>query len=301
MAVDTENHINTLESMYDTSEDEFHESIQTYFRDISQFPLLNAGEEKSLGRQIKYGSQIEAQNAIRHLVECNLRLVINMAKKYTGKGLSLMDLIQDGNLGLIRAAQKYDYEKGFKFSTYATWWIRQAVSRAIVDKARTIRVPVHMMESISNLYRTNHRLYHNLGRTPTKQELADEIGISLEKLELMERAAEFPVYLETGISDEQDGETIGDFIEDGSLPDPSFLLERNFLKRNIDEMMEILSERERQIIRLRYGLMDGRNRTLQETAKEYGITRERIRQIEKKALKKLRSENNHNDLKEFLG
>lgn len=284
-----------------SGEEEPHESFATYVSDISQFPLLTAEEEKQLGWQIKYGTKTESQDAIRRLVEGNLRLVVNMAKKYTGKGLSLMDLIQDGNLGLIRAAQKFDYEKGFKFSTYATWWIRQAVTRAIVDKARTIRVPVHMSEAIKHLYWTNNKLMQKLGRTPTKQELADEIGAPVEKIDLMKKAAEFPVYLETKIGDEQDGDTFGNFIEDDSVPDPYIITEKNSLKRNVDKMLEILSERESQIIRLRYGLTDGRNRTLQETANKFGITRERVRQIESKALKKLKSDNKINDLKEFLG
>jgi RNA polymerase primary sigma factor len=301
VVVDNNNRIDLSKDKHISREEEPHESIAMYFRDISRFPLLSTEEEKLLGWQIKYGGKIEAQNAIRRLVECNLRLVVNIAKKYTGKGLSLMDLIQDGNLGLIRAAQKFDYEKGFKFSTYATWWVRQAVTRAIIDKARTIRVPVHMAEAIKNLYWANNNLIQKLGRTPTQQELAEEIGITLEKLEFMERTAEFPVFLETKISDEQNGETIGNFIKDESLPDPYFSTEQNLLKRNIDKMMGLLTERERKIIRLRYGLTDGRDRTLQETANQFGITRERIRQIETKALKKLKGDKDINNLKEFLG
>jgi RNA polymerase primary sigma factor len=300
VVVDNNNRIDLSKDKHISREEEPHESFTTYLSDISQFTLLTAEEEKQLGWQIKYGTKTESQDAIRRLVEGNLRLVVNIAKKYTGKGLSLMDLIQDGNLGLIRAAQKFDYEKGFKFSTYATWWVRQAVTRAIIDKARAIRIPVHMMEAIKNLYWANNNLIQKLGRTPTQQELAEEIGITLEKLEFMERTAEFPVFLETKISDEQNGETIGNFIKDESLPDPSFSTEQNLLKRNIDKMMELLTERERKIIRLRYGLTDGQDRTLQETANEFGITRERIRQIENKALKKLKSDNNINDLKEFL-
>ena len=301
MAVENKSLPDISKNEHDIGNDGLPESIAMYFRDISQFPLLSTEEEKLLGWQIKYGGKIEAQNAIRRLVECNLRLVVNLAKKYTGKGLSLMDLIQDGNLGLIRAAQKFDYEKGFKFSTYATWWVRQAVTRAIIDKARAIRVPVHMSEAINNLYWTNNNLIQKLGRTPTKQELADEIGIPVEKIDLMEKAAEFPVYLETKIGDEQNGETFLNFIRDDSVPNPSIISEQNFLKQNLNEMMEILTDRERRIIRLRYGLTDGRNRTLQETANQFGITRERVRQIENKALKKLKGDKKIIDLKEFLG
>jgi RNA polymerase primary sigma factor len=271
-----------------------------YLREISRFPLLNVEQERLLGWQIKRGKKAEVQEAKRRLVESNLRLVVSIARNYLGRGLSFMDIIQEGNLGLMRAANKYDYQKGYKFSTYATWWVRQSISRAIADRGRTIRIPSHMLGKINRLLRVNQSLTQEYGREPNRQELAAEMGTSPKKVGLMTKAAQYPISLETQISDESDGDTIGDFIEDTTVPQPSDIATNELLKEQIDDILAVLSARERRIINLRFGLSDGRSRTLQEVAEEFGITRERVRQIEKRALTKLRHPSFSQKLREYL-
>jgi RNA polymerase primary sigma factor len=300
MTEDTRSQTMTKEDAESSGTKGLPESTAIYLRDISRFPLLNAEEEKELGWKIKHGRKDEAQESKQHLVESNLRLVANIAKHYTGRGLSLMDLIQEGNLGLMHAAGKYDYRKGHKFSTYATWWIRQSISRAIADKARAIRIPVHMLDTINRLFCTSHSLTQEYGRGPTEQELAAELGVSTEKVELMTRAAQHPVPLETRINDEADGDTIASFIEDKTVPQPSDVTINQLLKEQINKVIANLSEREQRVIDLRFGLSDGRNRTLQEVANEFGLTRERIRQIESKALTKLRHPGFNQELRGYL-
>jgi len=275
------------------------ESVTIYLHEIVRFPLLNAKEEKLLGRQLKDGSQDEAQEAKRRLVEANLRLVVSIAKKYVGRGLSLMDLIQEGNIGLIRVVDKFDYQKGYKFSTYATWWIRQGITRAVADQARTIRIPVHIGVKINRLVRTSYRLAQEYGREPNKKELAAEMQTSPKKVGQIIKATELPASLETPVGEDRDC-FLGDFIEDETIPQPADVATNELLKEQLEDVLASLSAKERRVIELRFGLGDSRSRTLEEVGHEFGLTRERIRQIENKALRKLRHPKRSRKLREYL-
>ncbi len=274
-------------------------SASIYLREIGRLPLLDVGEEKELGHRIKHGRKDEAQEARRRMIEGNLRLVVSVAKKYMGQGLSLMDLIQEGNLGLMRAVNKFDYRKGYKFSTYATWWIRQSITRAIADKARTIRVPVHMLESIKRLLSTSHSLTQEYGREPTKEELATQMGASTDKVAQIAKAARQPASLEAPVMEDSDS-NISDFIADKSAAQPIDVATNRLLKEQLDDILASLSERERRVIEMRFGLGDGRRYTLDEVGQEFGITRERVRQIENKALGKLRHPRYSRRLREYI-
>jgi RNA polymerase primary sigma factor len=274
-------------------------SASIYLSEIGRLSLLNAEEEKQLGRRIKHGHKDEAQEARRRLIEGNLRLVVSVAKKYKGQGLSLMDLIQEGNLGLMRAANKFDYRKGYKFSTYATWWIRQSITRAIADQSRTIRIPVHMLESIKHLLRTSHSLTQEYGREPTKEELATQMEASPDKVAQIAKAARQPISLEAPVLG--DGSSnISDFIADKSAAQPIDIVANKFLKEQLDDVLASLSNRERRVIEMRFGLGDGRGYTLDEVGQEFGITRERVRQVEKTALRKLRHPRYSRKLREYI-
>jgi RNA polymerase primary sigma factor len=269
--------------------------VRMYLREIGKIALLTADEEVALAKGVESGDQI----AKAHLVDANLRLVVSIAKKYIGRGMLFLDLIQEGNLGLIRAVEKFDYQKGFKFSTYATWWIRQAITRAIADQARTIRIPVHMVETINKLIRVSRQLVQRLGREPTAEEIAAEMEISSDRVEEIQRIAQEPVSLETPIGEEEDSQ-LGDFLEDKDMPNPEEVAASMILREQLEEMLEDLSERESEVLRLRFGLEDGHAHTLEDVGKRFGVTRERIRQIEAKALRKLRHPSRSRRLKDFL-
>ena len=274
-------------------------SAITYFSEIGRLPLLNADEEKQLGYRIKYGRKYEANEARRRLIEGNLRLVVSVAKKYTGQGLSLMDLIQEGNLGLMRTVNKFDYRKGYKFSTYATWWIRQSITRAIANQGRTIRVPAHMLESIKRLLNTSHSLTQEYGREPTREELAARMGASPDKVAQIAKAARQPASLEAPVK-EDSSTNISNFIEDKSAAHPIDVATNRLLKEQLDDILASLSDREHRVIEMRFGLGDGRRYTLDGVGQEFGITRERVRQIEKKALGKLRHPRYSRRLREYI-
>ena len=275
------------------------DSVNAYLKEIGNFRLLSAEEEKVLGSQVKHGSKDEAQEARRHLIEANLRLVVSIAKHYIGQGLPLMDLIQEGNIGLIRAVDRFDYQRGYKFSTYATWWIRQSITRAIADKGRTIRIPVHMMEKINHLFRISHSLAQEYGREPTEGELAAEMQTSPKKVGEIIKATRQPLSLETPFGEDRDC-YLGDFIEDETMPQPAEVATNELLKEQLQGVLASLSAKERRLIELRFGLGDGRSRTLDEVGWEFGLTRERIRQIENKALRKLRHPKHSRKLREYL-
>ncbi len=272
--------------------------VRMYLREIGRIKLLSADEEIDLARKIVAGGKLGAI-AKRKLVQANLRLVVSIAKKYVGRGMLFLDLIQEGNLGLIRAAEKFDHERGYKFSTYATWWIRQAITRAIADQARTIRIPVHMVETINKLKKVTRKLAQELARKPTEEELSAEMGISINKLREIVKVAQEPLSLETPVGKEEDSR-LGDFIEDKDADAPVKTVAHELLREDLAEVLSSLSPRERDVLRLRFGMDDGRQRTLEEVGQLFGVTRERIRQIEAKALRKLRHPNRSKKLKEYI-
>jgi RNA polymerase primary sigma factor len=269
--------------------------VRMYLKEIGRVPLLSASEEIELAKLIEQGDE----EAKRRLAEANLRLVVSIAKRYVGRGMLFLDLIQEGNLGLIKAVEKFDYRKGYKFSTYATWWIRQAITRAIADQARTIRIPVHMVETINKLVRISRQLLQELGREPTAEEIAGEMEMTPEKVREIQKIAQEPVSLETPIGEEDDSH-LGDFIPDDEAPAPADAAAYELLKEQLEDVLDTLTEREENVLRLRFGLDDGRTRTLEEVGKVFGVTRERIRQIEAKALRKLRHPSRSKRLKDFL-
>lgn len=280
-----------LDKIIDSSVDD---SVKIYLKDIGKVPLLTADQEIELAKRMEEGDE-EAKHI---LSEANLRLVVSIAKRYVGRGMQFLDLIQEGNLGLMKAVEKFDYTKGFKFSTYATWWIRQAITRAIADQARTIRIPVHMVETINKQVRATRQLLQKLGREPSAEEIAAYLGCSVERVREIQKIAQDPVSLETPIGEEEDSH-LGDFIEDHTSQSPSEVAEGNMLKEQLIQVLNTLTPREEKVLRLRYGLDDSHPRTLEEVGKEFNVTRERIRQIEAKALRKLRHPNRLKKLKDF--
>lgn len=269
--------------------------VKIYLKEIGRVPLLTAEEEIELATRMARGDKY----ARKRLSEANLRLVVSIAKRYVGRGMQFLDLIQEGNLGLIKAVEKFDYTKGYKFSTYATWWIRQAITRSIADQARTIRIPVHMVETITKVKKVSSQLLHENGHEPTPQEIADRLGITVDRVREILRISQDPVSLETPIGEEEDSH-LGDFIPDEDAPAPAEAASRTLLKEQLSEILGTLTPREEKVLRLRFGLEDGRPRTLEEVGKEFDVTRERIRQIEAKALRKLRHPSRSKKLKDFL-
>ena len=269
--------------------------VRMYLKEIGKVPLLSAEEEIELAKRMEKGDE----EAKKRLAEANLRLVVSIAKRYVGRGMLFLDLIQEGNLGLIKAVEKFDYRKGFKFSTYATWWIRQAITRAIADQARTIRIPVHMVETINKLIRVSRQLLQELGREPTPEEIANEMGLSEDKVREIMKISQEPVSLETPIGEEEDSH-LGDFIPDDDAPAPDESAAFTLLKEQLIDVLDTLTPREEKVLRLRFGLDDGRARTLEEVGREFNVTRERIRQIEAKALRKLRHPSRSKKLKDYL-
>ncbi|MDR7385866.1 MAG: RNA polymerase sigma factor RpoD [Armatimonadota bacterium] len=269
--------------------------VRMYLKEIGRVPLLTAQEEVELAKRMERGDE----EAKRKLIEANLRLVVAIAKKYVGRGMLFLDLIQEGNLGLIRAVEKFDWRKGFKFSTYATWWIRQAITRALADQARTIRIPVHMVETINKLVRVSRQLLQQKGREPTPEEIAEEMKLPVERVREIMKIAQEPISLETPIGEEEDSH-LGDFIEDADALAPAEAASYTMLKEQLEGVLETLTARERNVLKLRFGLEDGRPRTLEEVGREFGVTRERIRQIEAKALRKLRHPSRSKRLKDFI-
>ena len=269
--------------------------VRMYLKEIGKVPLLSAEEEIELAKRMADGDE----EAKKRLAEANLRLVVSIAKRYVGRGMLFLDLIQEGNLGLIKAVEKFDYQKGFKFSTYATWWIRQAITRAIADQARTIRIPVHMVETINKLIRVSRQLLQELGREPTPEEIAAELDMPVDRVREILKISQEPVSLETPIGEEEDSH-LGDFIPDDNVTVPAEAAAQTLLKEQLDEVLSTLTEREQKVLRLRFGMSDGRARTLEEVGKEFDVTRERIRQIEAKALRKLRHPSRSRKLRDYL-
>ena len=269
--------------------------VRMYLKEIGKVPLLSAEREIELAKRMEEGDE----DAKKELAEANLRLVVSIAKRYVGRGMLFLDLIQEGNLGLIKAVEKFDYHKGYKFSTYATWWIRQAITRAIADQARTIRIPVHMVETINKLIRVSRQLLQELGREPLPEEIAKELDMPVERVREILKISQEPVSLETPIGEEEDSH-LGDFIQDDNVPVPAEAAAQTLLKEQLDEVLNTLTEREQKVLRLRFGMNDGRARTLEEVGKEFDVTRERIRQIEAKALRKLRHPSRSRKLRDYL-
>lgn len=272
--------------------------VKVYLKEIGRVPLLTPDEEVQLALDIQKGGK-DGERAKQRLSEANLRLVVSIAKRYVGRGMQFLDLIQEGNLGLIKAVEKFDYRKGYKFSTYATWWIRQAITRAIADQARTIRIPVHMVETINKLIRVSRQLLQELGREPTPEEIAEEMNMPVDRVREILKISQEPVSLETPIGEEEDSH-LGDFIQDDNVPVPADAAAFTLLKEQLVEVLSTLTDREQKVLRLRFGLDDGRARTLEEVGKEFNVTRERIRQIEAKALRKLRHPSRSRKLKDYL-
>ncbi len=269
--------------------------VRMYLKEIGKVPLLSADEETELAKRMEQGDEM----AKKRLAEANLRLVVSIAKRYVGRGMLFLDLIQEGNLGLIKAVEKFDYRKGYKFSTYATWWIRQAITRAIADQARTIRIPVHMVETINKLVRVSRQLLQELGREPTPEEISAEMKVPVERVREILKISQEPVSLETPIGEEEDSH-LGDFIQDDNVPHPAEAAAFTLLQEQLEQVLVTLTDREQKVLRLRFGLDDGRARTLEEVGKEFNVTRERIRQIEAKALRKLRHPSRSRKLKDYL-
>ena len=286
---------NDAESALSTDGISIDDPVKVYLKEIGRVPLLTPEEEIDLAIRISNGDE----NAKKRLSEANLRLVVSIAKRYLGRGMQFLDLIQEGNLGLIKAVEKFDYTKGFKFSTYATWWIRQAITRAIADQARTIRIPVHMVETINKVKKVSSQLLHSSGHEPTADEISDELDMPVEKVREIMRVAQEPVSLETPIGEEEDSH-LGDFIPDDDAPAPADAASHTLLKEQLSDVLDTLTPREEKVLCLRFGLNDGRSRTLEEVGKEFNVTRERIRQIEAKALRKLRHPSRSKKLKDFL-
>ena len=284
-----------LESVLNTDGISIDDPVKVYLKEIGRVPLLSAEEEVELAIKMSQGDVA----AKKRLSEANLRLVVSIAKRYVGRGMQFLDLIQEGNLGLIKAVEKFDHTKGFKFSTYATWWIRQAITRAIADQARTIRIPVHMVETINKVKKVNSQLLHENGHEPTNEQIAEKLEMPVDKVREIMRVAQEPVSLETPIGEEEDSH-LGDFIPDEDAPAPSDVASHTMLKEQLAEVLSTLTPREEKVLRLRFGLEDGRSRTLEEVGKEFNVTRERIRQIEAKALRKLRHPSRSKKLKDFL-
>ena len=287
-----------LDEITDTSYEGINvdDPVRMYLREIGRIPLLSYDEELELAKKVLAGDEAAKQK----LAESNLRLVVSIAKKYVGRGMLFLDLIQEGNMGLIKAVEKFDYTKGYKFSTYATWWIRQAITRAIADQARTIRIPVHMVETINKLIRTSRHLLQQLGREPTPEEIAEEMEIPVEKVMEIQKIAQDPVSLETPIGEEDDSH-LGDFIQDEDSPAPQDSVAYTLLREQLEEVMNTLTPREAKVLKLRFGLEDGKARTLEEVGREFEVTRERIRQIEAKALRKLRHPSRSKKLRDYMG
>ena len=296
----TEEEMNETEAMADTFSTD--DPVRMYLKEIGRIPLLTSEAEIEVAKQLESDDPAIRNEAKRRLSEANLRLVVSIAKKYVGRSknsMSLLDLIQEGNLGLMKAVEKFDYTKGFKFSTYATWWIRQAITRSIADQARTIRIPVHMVETINRIVRVNRQLQQKLGREPRPEEIAKELGISVSKVQEIIKIAQEPVSLESPIGEEEDS-LLGDFLEDDKTPPPSQIVAESMMKQTLSDVLHMLTPREEQVIRMRYGLDDGQQRTLEEVGKAFNVTRERIRQIEVKALRKIKRPNMSKNLVDYM-
>ena len=292
---DSEKELEELSAMDDTSEAKLDDPIRMYLKEIGKIKLLSPEEELDIAKRMSEGDEA----ARKRMSEANLRLVVSIAKRYVGRGMQLLDLIQEGNLGLMKAVEKFDYTKGYKFSTYATWWIRQSITRAIADQARTIRIPVHMVETINRVLRTSHSMVQELGREPTTEEIAKELHMEIPKVEEILKIAQEPVSLETPIGEEEDSH-LGDFIQDDEASQPSEEASYTLLREQLEEVLSTLTPREEQVLRMRFGLKDGKPHTLEEVGKEFDVTRERIRQIESKALRKLRHPSRSKKLRDFL-
>ena len=294
----TEDNVDDFEDSLSSEGVTIDDPVKVYLKEIGRVPLLSPDEEIQLALAIQEGGP-EGERAKQRLSEANLRLVVSIAKRYVGRGMQFLDLIQEGNLGLIKAVEKFDHTKGFKFSTYATWWIRQAITRAIADQARTIRIPVHMVETINKVKKVSSQLLHQNGHDPTAEEIAAALDMPVDKVREIMRVAQEPVSLETPIGEEEDSH-LGDFIPDDDAPAPADAASHTLLKEQLGEVLKTLTPREEKVLRLRFGLEDGRSRTLEEVGKEFNVTRERIRQIEAKALRKLRHPSRSKKLKDFL-